>query len=123
MNAHSTLYYAGEFSLCLLFAAASTLVHQNAPQAGNLDEKTTGSNVRASQLIGMNIQNPEGEGVGEVHDIVVDANNGRVRYAAVTYGGLFGLGNKLFAVPFEAFEVRTQADDRHEYVLVLDVTQ
>ncbi|MFG0333812.1 MAG: PRC-barrel domain-containing protein [Maioricimonas sp. JB049] len=91
--------------------------------AGRLDDKLSGANIRASQLIGMNIQNSQGEGLGEVNDIVIDAGNGRVRYAAVTYGGFLGLGNKMFAVPFGAFEVRNEKGDSDDYVLVLNVTQ
>ena len=89
---------------------------------GVLDEETGGSLVRASQLMGMDIQNSQGEGVGEIEDLVIDSN-GQIRYVAVTYGGFLGLGDKLFAVPFEAFQVRTEADDADEYVLTLDVTQ
>jgi sporulation protein YlmC with PRC-barrel domain len=82
-----------------------------------------GSAVRASKLIGMNIQNPQGKELGEVEDIVLDLGSGKVRYAAVTYGGFLGLGDKLFAVPFEAFQVTTSADDADEIVLVLDIKQ
>src|SRR5687767_14741738 len=69
------------------------------PAIGKLDDKTAGSSIRASKLIGMNIQNHQGESVGEVNDIVLDGNSGKIRYLAVTYGGLLGVGNKMFAVP------------------------
>ena len=88
---------------------------------GVLDEETTGSLVRASELMGTNIENSQGEGVGEIEDLVIDGNSGQVRYVAVTYGGFLGLGDKLFAVPFEAFQVRQEDED--DYVLTLDVTQ
>ncbi len=91
--------------------------------AGQLDDKTTGTNIRASQLMGMNIQNAKGESVGEINDIVLDARSGRVRYAAVTYGGLLGIGDKLFAVPFEALNCRRDPDDADSHILVLNVTQ
>ena len=61
--------------------------------------------------------------MGEINDLVIDGNNGRVRYAAVTYGGVLGVGDKMFAVPFEAFQVKRQAGDADDYVLTLDVTQ
>ncbi|TWU22329.1 PRC-barrel domain protein [Novipirellula galeiformis] len=96
------------------------------PNAGKLDEKTSGANIRVSQLIGMNIQNDQGESVGEINDLVIDSSSGKVRYAAVTYGGIIGIGNKLFAVPFEAFQVQPDPDDPDDlddYVLVLNVTQ
>lgn len=88
-----------------------------------LDDKTSGATFRVSQLIGTNIQNDRGENVGEIHDLVLDANTRRVRYAAVTYGGFLGLGDKLFAVPFEAFKVRQDPDDADDYVLILNVTK
>ena len=95
----------------------------NARRAGNLDEKTMGASVRVSQLIGMNIYDPRGESLGEIEDIVLDTNTGKVRYAAVTYGGFLGLGDKLFAVPFEAFKVRVNPEDRDETMMVLNITQ
>lgn len=79
--------------------------------------------LRASKLIGMNIQNPEGKSVGEINDLVIDGDSGKVNYAAVTYGGFLGIGNKMFAVPFEAFEMRSVRNDSNERVLVLNVTQ
>lgn len=90
--------------------------------AGNLDDKTTGPNLRASELIGMNIQNLQGENVGEVEDIVLNVESGKVNYAAVSYGGFLGIGDDLFAVPFEAFKVGKKRGEE-EYVLVLDVTE
>ena len=79
--------------------------------------------MRASKLIGMSIQNPEGKGVGSINDLVLDVDTGRVHYAAVTYGGFLGIGNKMFAVPFEAFQFRAARNNANERVLVLDVTQ
>ncbi|EMI46834.1 PRC-barrel domain-containing protein [Rhodopirellula sp. SWK7] len=98
--------------------------------AGRLDAKTRGTAIRVSQLMGLNIQNSQGESVGEINDIVLDSRTGKVRYAAVTYGGFLGVGNKMFAVPFEAFKVQVDPDeagdddiDSDDYVMVLDVTQ
>lgn len=90
-----------------------------------LDGKTKGATIRASQLIGQNIKNSKGESVGEINDLVIDAT-GKVRYGAVTYGGILGVGSKLFAVPFEAFRVGQNPNDPNDvgdYVLTLDVTK
>lgn len=98
--------------------------------AGKLDPKTVGANVRVSQLMGYGVVNGQGESVGEIQDIVIDAKSGKVKYAAVTYGGFLGMGNKMFAVPFEAFRVQidpAEMDNQEitasAYQLVLDVTQ
>jgi sporulation protein YlmC with PRC-barrel domain len=97
----------------------------NAGNLNKLDKKTTGATIRASQLIGTNLKNSNGDSVGEIKDLVID-NTGKVRYAAVTYGGFLGVGSKLFAVPFEAFHVShnpNDRNDRNDYVLTLDVTK
>ena len=95
------------------------------PGVSKLDDKTSGANVRATSLIGMNLQNSRDESIGEVKDLVIDAISGKVHYAAVTYGGFLGVGSKLFAVPFEAFRVRPNTSEftPGDYVLSLDVTK
>jgi hypothetical protein len=107
--------------------AQSNQANQN--NLGKLDDKTRSGTVRASQLIGANLQNSNGDSVGEINDLVLD-QSGKVRYAAVTYGGFLGVGSKMFAVPFEAFKVKMDPDDADEndaddidYVLTLDVTK
>jgi sporulation protein YlmC with PRC-barrel domain len=95
------------------------------PGLSKLDDKTSGGTVRASKLIGTNLKNSNDESVGEIKDLVIDTSSGKVRYAAVTYGGFLGLGSKLFAVPFEAFHVRqnTSSLSTGDYTLTLDVTK
>ena len=103
-------------------AAAPATRPETQADIGNVDDVTSGSNVRASQLIGMNIQNPEGKSLGSVNDIVIDARSGKIRYAAVSYGGFLGLGDKLFAVPWGAFQCK-RGDDAGDYNLVLNATE
>ena len=91
--------------------------------AGKLDSKTRGSAVRSSQLEGTKLENSQGEHVGNIHDIVIDTASGDIRYVAVTYGGFLGFGNKLFAVPFEAFQVGRESGDPDDYVMILDVSE
>lgn len=78
--------------------------------------------VRASQLQGMTIQNEAGKDLGNVRDVVIDTDHGKVKYVAVAYGGFLGLGSKLFAVPFDAFEYRPESQDR-EQVLLLNLNE
>lgn len=88
-----------------------------------VDDKVSGGNIRLSELIGMDIENPAGEDIGEIDDLVLDAQTGKVRYAAVTYGGFLGLGNKLFAVPFEAFKFQRELGDADDIILVLNISE
>ncbi|QDU09812.1 PRC-barrel domain-containing protein [Gimesia aquarii] len=98
-------------------------INYGVTQAGNLDDKTTGANIRASKLLGMNILNSKGKNVGEINDILLNATTGKVNYVAVTYGGLLGVGSKMFAIPYKAFQYRQNPNDKNEYALMLNVTQ
>lgn len=66
---------------------------------------------RASEVLGLNVMTPDNEDtIGEVDDLVLDAENGTIRYAAVSVGGFLGIGDKMVAVPWKAFECRKDED-------------
>lgn len=60
--------------------------------------------MRASQLMGKNVENAQGENLGEIKDLIIDVNNERVFYAVLEFGGFLGMGEKLFAYPVRAFK-------------------
>ena len=62
--------------------------------------------MRASKLLGVHVNNAAGERIGTVDDLVIDSNTGRTVYVAMGVGGVLGIGEKLFAVPFGAFKMR-----------------
>lgn len=98
-------------------------VTNNPPgQVARLDERTSDEVVRVSQLIGQNIHNTEKEHIGKIEDIVLDADTMKVQYAAVSYGGFLGFGNKLFAVPLEAIKFAADRDDREQVDLVMNIS-
>jgi sporulation protein YlmC with PRC-barrel domain len=57
---------------------------------------------RASKIIGMGVKNQHGENLGEVKDLVLDLQTGRISYAVLGTGGFLGLREKYIAVPCEA---------------------
>lgn len=67
--------------------------------------------MRTSELVGLAVRNNADEELGEIEELVIDLNSGKVRYAAVSMGGFLGVGDKLFAVPFEAITFRTHRED------------
>lgn len=77
---------------------------------------------RASEIIGLNVMTPDNEDtIGEINDLVLDAQSGKLRYAAVSVGGFLGIGDKLVAVPWQAFEQRRDEDG--DMYLSLDTTK
>jgi len=70
----------------------------------------------ASTLEGDTVRNPQGEDLGKVDEIMVDIPSGKVAYAVLSFGGVLGIGGKLFAVPWSALTV-----DEDEKCLILNV--
>ena len=71
----------------------------------------------AHALRGDPVVNPKGYALGRVEHIVLDVERGRIAYAVLTFGGFLGLGEKLFAIPWNAL---TFDADRHRFILNVD---
>ena len=61
--------------------------------------------ISTTAIIGDNIVNRTGERLGKIEELMLDLEKGRVAYAVLSFGGALGLGEKLFAVPFEALKL------------------
>jgi sporulation protein YlmC with PRC-barrel domain len=59
----------------------------------------------ASTLKGDKVINLQGENLGDIQEIMIDLERGRVAYAVLSFGGFLGLGDKLFAIPWEALTI------------------
>jgi sporulation protein YlmC with PRC-barrel domain len=61
----------------------------------------------ADTLLGNDVYNTEGEDLGDIKEFMIDMDSGKVEYAVLSFGGVLGMGNKLFAVPWAALELDT----------------
>lgn len=62
----------------------------------------------AETLVGNDVFNADGEDLGDVKEIMLDMRSGRVSYAVLSFGGFMGMGEKLFAVPWDALKLDTE---------------
>jgi nucleotide-binding universal stress UspA family protein/sporulation protein YlmC with PRC-barrel domain len=60
----------------------------------------------ARELIGAKVQDLTHADLGTVDDLALDPATGRVSYAILRFGGLLGVGEKLFPVPWSALHWR-----------------
>ncbi|RFC37862.1 MAG: PRC-barrel domain-containing protein [Candidatus Nitrotoga sp. SPKER] len=58
-------------------------------------------------LIGNDVYNQIEEDLGDIKEIMLDMESGKVVYAVLSYGGILGIGEKLFAVPWGALTLDT----------------
>lgn len=71
----------------------------------------------ATTMIGDAVRNPQGEDLGEIEELMIDLDAGRIAYAVLSFGGFLGIGDKLFAIPWEAL---TLLADEHAFTLDID---
>ena len=53
-----------------------------------------------SAVVGMKIVTPAGASLGKVNEVILDGD-GRATFALVSYGGVFGVGTKYTALPWD----------------------
>src|SRR6266496_2533332 len=56
----------------------------------------------ASTLKNEKVVNRAGENLGNMEDYMIDLATGRIAYCVLSFGGFLGMGDKLFAVPWNA---------------------
>lgn len=63
----------------------------------------------ANTLLGNDVYNHQDEDLGDIKEFMIDMTTGRIAYAVLSFGGVMGLGDKLFAVPWAALALDTEA--------------
>ncbi len=115
MLAHAALFTA----LGAAQAGFTTFVQQDKP-ASETQTVVTERAYRVSKLEGMEVKNKAGEDLGKLDELVVDVESGKVMYAAISVGGVLGVGDKLIAVPWKEFKIKY---DENESYFVLDIAK
>lgn len=82
---------------------------------------------RVSDLLSMPVYGTANEKLGKVEDLVLDPTSGKIRYAVLSFGGILGMGDKYFAVPWGDvgvfFKGATSAGTQKIVYCTLDVSK
>ena len=62
----------------------------------------------ASEIKGSTVKNRQREEIGDIDEVLIEPDSGRVRFAILSVGGFLGLGSTRVAVPWSAFEISRQ---------------
>jgi sporulation protein YlmC with PRC-barrel domain len=66
---------------------------------------------RASDLIGKNVVDAQGERAGEIEDLVVNLADGSIHYAVMEYDRKWNPNDKLVALPMTSFQTAADRDE------------
>ncbi len=62
----------------------------------------------ASSLSGNKVVNHKEEDLGKIEDLMIDTGRGVIDYAVLSFGGVMGIGDKLFAIPMSEISIDTE---------------
>jgi sporulation protein YlmC with PRC-barrel domain len=72
--------------------------------------------ILASKVTGTAVYDPKGEKIGRVEDVVLDKKTDHIMFAALGFGGVLGVGEKFYPVPWSMLDY---SDDKDGYVVPL----
>jgi hypothetical protein len=70
--------------------------------------------IKAGDLKDNKVKNRSNEDLGKIEELMIHMDSGRIAYAVLSFGGILGIGNKLFAIPWSALSFNR---DRGEFIL------
>jgi sporulation protein YlmC with PRC-barrel domain len=72
---------------------------------GALMPNKTGRYLTASSLTGDKVVNSHQDHLGEIKEIMLDLESGKIDYFVIEFGGFLGMGVKYFAIPFRLLKL------------------
>lgn len=73
--------------------------------------------MRASTLIGKDVNDRDGKDAGEIKDVVVNMGTGRVHYAVMDFDNKWTKSDNLMPMPLKAFTYPAERDSKKDLVL------
>jgi hypothetical protein len=61
----------------------------------------------ADTLLGNDVYNSADENLGSIKEFMIEMSTGNISYAVLSFGGFLGVGDRLFAVPWQALTLDT----------------
>lgn len=109
------------FALALALGSASMvvtsqLVAQTTPPSIQFITAQPADQSLARVFLGAAVKNPDGETVGEIHDLMFD-KSGNISTVVIGVGGFLGMGEKFVAVPYAALLIGPGKDGTRTIIL------
>lgn len=117
MLTRHTAYLTTFFLAFTLALPATARADEKAPSANKIQ---TAKAYRGSTLIGMSVKNNANENIGHVEDLLINVETGRATHAILSFGGVLGIGEKLFPIPWRELTLRHDEDKAY---LIVDVSE
>jgi sporulation protein YlmC with PRC-barrel domain len=110
--------------VAVLFAAPLAVSAQTRPADRPASDtkapawKNTAALHETKDIIGTRIKSSDGKDLGEVDQLLIDTQTGKVTYAVIGIGGLAGVGEKKVVVPWSALKFSPTAEGKKNAIVM-----
>lgn len=95
---------AGEYGSAAQQSPSQSEQQLGAGSAQQMQQEVKSTN----KLIGKAVAGKQGQEIGNISDIMIDTQTGQVAYALVSAGGILGMGEEQYIVPWNALHADPQ---------------
>lgn len=88
----------------------TTTTQTRDPNSNTLDTNETRQLIASDKVEGTNVFDSKGEKLGTVRKVMIGKLDGKVRYAVMGFGGMFGMGEDSYPLPWDALDYDTKLD-------------
>ena len=64
--------------------------------------------IASDRVEGTRVYNRQGDKLGSIKNFMVDKASGRAQYAVIEFGGLLGIGNHFYPIPWDMLHYDTE---------------
>lgn len=86
-------------------------------QSGKSTQSQQQGQMRTSELIGKKVTDSQGKELGEISEVVLDLQGGKVHAAVLEFGGILGMGEKNYAFPISHLK---PGKNRNQFTMNID---
>jgi sporulation protein YlmC with PRC-barrel domain len=72
------------------------------------DQRETSSLIASDKVEGTNVYRSDGESIGEIERVMIDKRSGNVAYAVMSFGGILGIGEDYYPLPWSQLKYNEQ---------------
>ncbi len=88
----------------------TTATQTPTPRTDILDKDETFSMIASDKVEGTSVFDSKGEKLGTTRKVMIGKNDGQVRYVIMGFGGLFGMGEDNYPLPWDSLDYDTRLD-------------
>ena len=79
--------------------------------SGKVEQQQAENELRIDWITDATVTAPDGTDIGEINDVIVDAEAGTMKAAVIGVGGFLGIGEKQIAVPWDQLQINYDAQE------------